>query len=580
MKNLIIAFALFIIPSALLSQWSSDSSVNLKISDQSGEQSLPKIALTSDGGCFIAWFDSRSGSYAVYLQRLNAQGVKQFASDGLLISSNPQSSSLVDWDMIADDSNNAVIVFTDTRNGSSINPFAYRVSSQGNFLWGTNGITLSNDFGVFQANPKAVQTSDNNFVITWIYTSTPRKVAMQKISPGGAKLWGNDPIYLSGSGSELFDYPSLVTSDNGSVIAFWCGYTGSFLNPVNYRLYSQKFNQAGNPVWNSTQDTVYSLGRVSGFFVPKIFPDGLNGALYVWQDDRSFTNRSSTFVQRFNSAGVRSFPLNGSEASTTADNNKFDAWAAYMPSTNETYLIWKMSNGLQSQFGVYGQKFSSDGTRQWGNDGKVFQPLGSNSMEKLLCLTKDTSVIYSFNESITGGVNNIIKGFTTDRNGNIGWGGYIHTVSSPSSEKLKLVGIVNSNKMTMLAWSDRRLDGGGIYAQNINSNGTLGNLTGINNISSENPESIILKQNYPNPFNPVTHLEFEISEWGFVSLKVYDVLGNEIKTLVNEYKPAGNYSVTFDAGDTGQGNNLSSGIYFYTLSTGLQKQTRTMLLIK
>lgn len=135
MKSLIIAFALLIIPSALLSQWSSDSSVNLKISDQSGEQSLPKIALTSDGGCFIAWFDSRSGSYAVYLQRLNAQGVKQFALDGLLISSNPQSSSLVDWDMIADDSNNAVIVFTDTRNGSSINPFAYRVSSQGNFLW-------------------------------------------------------------------------------------------------------------------------------------------------------------------------------------------------------------------------------------------------------------------------------------------------------------------------------------------------------------------------------------------------------------------------------------------------------------
>ncbi|MBK9404971.1 MAG: T9SS type A sorting domain-containing protein [Ignavibacteria bacterium] len=251
-----------------------------------------------------------------------------------------------------------------------------------------------------------------------------------------------------------------------------------------------------------------------------------------------------------------------------------------MPSTNETYLIWKMSNGLQSQFGVYGQKFSSDGTRQWGNDGKVFQPLGSNSMEKLLCLTKDTSVIYSFNESITGGINNIIKGFTTDRNGNIGWGGYIHTVSNPSSEKLKLVGIVNSNKMTMLAWSDRRLDGGGIYAQNINSNGTLGNLTGINNISSENPECITLNQNYPNPFNPTTIINYQLSKFSNVSLKVYDVLGNEIKTLVNEYKPAGNYSVTFDAGDTGQGNNLSSGIYFYTLNAGLQKQTKSMLLIK
>ncbi|MCY7361281.1 MAG: hypothetical protein LH629_04315, partial [Ignavibacteria bacterium] len=124
MKKFYITFALmyFILPSVLFSQWSSDSSVNLKVSDQSGDQALPKISVTSDGGSYIAWFDNRGGSYAVYLQRLNSQGVKQFAADGLLVSSNAQSSSLVDWDMITDDSNNAVIVFTDIRNGSSINP--------------------------------------------------------------------------------------------------------------------------------------------------------------------------------------------------------------------------------------------------------------------------------------------------------------------------------------------------------------------------------------------------------------------------------------------------------------------------
>ncbi|MBL8007223.1 MAG: hypothetical protein JNJ56_06800, partial [Ignavibacteria bacterium] len=188
---LLILFQLVTVTSSLFSQWSSDSSVNLRISDLSGDQALPKISMTSDGGCYIAWFDNRSGSYAVYLQRLNAQGVKQFSADGLLVSSNPQSSSLVDWDIITDASDNAVIVFTDTRNGSSINPFAYRISPSGSFLWGANGVTLSNDFSVFQANPKVVETSDNNFVITWIYSSTPRKVALQKLSPAGDKLWGS-----------------------------------------------------------------------------------------------------------------------------------------------------------------------------------------------------------------------------------------------------------------------------------------------------------------------------------------------------------------------------------------------------
>jgi len=76
---------------------------------------------------------------------------------------------------------------------------------------------------------------------------------------------------------------------------------------------------------------------------------------------------------------------------------------------------------------------------------------------------------------------------------------------------------------------------------------TGGVLTNFTNTSTEIPGNYFLSQNYPNPFNPVTHLEFGISKLGFVSLKVYDVLGSEIKTLVNENKPAGNYEIEFDA---------------------------------
>ena len=81
-------------------------------------------------------------------------------------------------------------------------------------------------------------------------------------------------------------------------------------------------------------------------------------------------------------------------------------------------------------------------------------------------------------------------------------------------------------------------------------------------------------QNYPNPFNPVSHLEFGISDLGFVSLKVYDVLGREIKTLVNEIKPAGTYKIEFD------GSNFASGVYFYRLEAGDFIQTKRMVLVK
>src|SRR6266508_332689 len=93
---------ILLFPALCLSQWSNDPNVNLQVCDVNGEQALPKISNTTDGGCYICWFDSRLGTYRVYLQRLNSTCFKQFGTDGLLISSNPQNTSLVDYDMITD----------------------------------------------------------------------------------------------------------------------------------------------------------------------------------------------------------------------------------------------------------------------------------------------------------------------------------------------------------------------------------------------------------------------------------------------------------------------------------------------
>ncbi|MEB2353934.1 MAG: T9SS type A sorting domain-containing protein [Ignavibacteriales bacterium] len=90
-----------------------------------------------------------------------------------------------------------------------------------------------------------------------------------------------------------------------------------------------------------------------------------------------------------------------------------------------------------------------------------------------------------------------------------------------------------------------------------------------------------LAQNYPNPFNPSTRIQFAVSSTQYVTLKVYDVLGNEIATLVDEKKSIGNYEVEFNA------NNLTSGVYFYQLKVyyendkdGNSVQTKKMVLIK
>jgi hypothetical protein len=87
-------------------------------------------------------------------------------------------------------------------------------------------------------------------------------------------------------------------------------------------------------------------------------------------------------------------------------------------------------------------------------------------------------------------------------------------------------------------------------------------------------KDFVLYQNYPNPFNPTTKIEFRIADFGFVSLIVYDVLGNEIATLVNEEKPVGRYEIEFDA------SSLPSGVYFYTLRSNNFMATKKLVLMK
>lgn len=100
-------------------------------------------------------------------------------------------------------------------------------------------------------------------------------------------------------------------------------------------------------------------------------------------------------------------------------------------------------------------------------------------------------------------------------------------------------------------------------------------VTEVNQINTLTPSEFSLAQNYPNPFNPTTTINFSIPNSSDVSIKVYDALGKEVASLVNEYKNAGNYSVDFTAA-----SNLTSGIYFYTMSAGNFTQTKKLMLVK
>lgn len=153
------------------------------------------------------------------------------------------------------------------------------------------------------------------------------------------------------------------------------------------------------------------------------------------------------------------------------------------------------------------------------------------------------------------------------------------TIASPSGNKVPLGGVmlydgndfvIGLNEIVVeFSGSEIVFTDGDVYGIFIPNS--------VNDVNDNNPDKFgeyELFQNYPNPFNPTTSIEYRVSGNEFVTLKVYDILGNEIAALVNEEKPAGTNEVDFNA------SGLASGIYYYTITTGNFRESKKMILMK
>lgn len=567
----------------VISQWSSNPQVNSQICDIDQKQTLPKVAATSDGGFFISWFDQRgNGAYKVYLQRLNAQGVKQFAPDGLLISDHPQNSWFGDYDLEVDASDNALLVFSDIRNSVSdtiANPFAYKISSAGQFLWGPNGVTLTSLTTSYQVWPKIAALTDGSVIVVWWFINSAQRntwVTMQRLSSTGVPQFAN-PINIQDPGNKRYQYPDVCAADNGNYILSWVygpkDTVGSFV-PDNISIFTGKYNSSGNTVWNS-QTMVYnnSGNHIPIYCVPRIYPDGNGGALYSF-----FTlegNTLSARAQRFNSAGVALFPANGSEGSTNHLYDHVDPYLAYMTSTNETYIFWIQADALtQSHQAIFGQGFSPTGTRLWGDNGLGFSSLDTFSIYGVTCFAKDTNIVATYIKAYLYGS---MYGFRVGRSGAYNWTPNHVVMCDIASTKGYIEAAINPGGMVVAVWQDGRNSSmfgrGGIYAQNLQYNGTIGPV-GITQISSFVPENYSLRQNYPNPFNNSTVIEFEIRNTGNYKFEIFDMLGKKVDEVLSNFKTPGAYKINYNA------DKLSSGIYLYKLSSDNLSLSKKFILIK
>lgn len=464
-KKISLLLSALLIVFSIYAQWSTNPAVNNPIASLPGEQAIPKIATCSNGDTYIGFFSNETGNYNVRLQRLNSLGEAIWPSGGIVISTNQSDSWLTDWDMAADNTGHCILTWQDIRNGNN-NAYAYRISPDGLFVWGNNGIALSSNSN-FNASPKVVATASGNAVFAWM---SGEDIILQKINPAGVKQWGENGITLSSSNT--LTWPQMLPIGSDDIILKYFDDSGPSYSPTRH-VYAQRYNASGAPVWTSPA-LISNAGGISAW--TQIFPfinDGSDGFYIAWHDDRDNNQMASVWVNHVNSSGQVTWPANGIEASSASGYNHFYPQLALPPGSQEVFVFWNEMNSLQSQKGIYGQKFSSSGTSLWGNNGMTFIPLSDLSITPLAARNTPTDMILLLDVA-TSGVNSSLYAMRIATDGSFVWAGQQVPVSTAASSKVHTVINEFQNNQWITAWEDNRNGASDIYAQNLLLDGTLG----------------------------------------------------------------------------------------------------------
>jgi len=460
--HILCLLAIASIGAAAFARWPDDPAQNLPIADRPGLQMNARICCTSDGGCYIGFFDDSAGDWDVYLQRLDPAGNEMWPHNGLLIADRA-CNWIADFSLAVDSADNALLAFRDDRSGLD-QITAACIAGDGSLLWGEEGVQLTDGTGIeFAGPPKITATGDGGIVVGWSWDTT---VVLQKLAGDGTPLWG-EGITLFDPEHMCYGLSDLHVSDNGSVIASWVRYS---LECAPRHLYAQKFDADGRALWNTDESrepsplVVFDGGSLQVADCPSFVPDGGGGAVFGW---KSVTPVLQVYAQHIFADGAEAFGHNGTTGST-APRHRSEPHVCFNAGTEQTFLFWVEHAFGQSYDGIYGQRFDNHGMRQWTDSGLAVVHCDESDRGRVRTLAcGDGALVFWADWPQTGAT--LLRGARVNDEGELLWSPPVIDASTNDSSKQYVEAAFNCHDMALLTWG-----GGDIYAQNVHADGTLG----------------------------------------------------------------------------------------------------------
>lgn len=611
----------------VFSQWSTNPNNNLIV----GYGLDPQICSDNAGGCYITYdYESTSYPRKLALERIDRYGYKPWGTKKQIQGELPGQ-----WEAkIVEDGQGGVIVSYIDRYENL--PTWYervrvqRVDSSGNLLWGTTGVRVTLE-EINQGLQAVVSDGSGGCVVAWKTVNSLFYV--NRISSTGERLWsdsgkylgissysGTKPIVIRASDGTHYVqvYPDIFRiNQNGEILNQYSTtfglsvadpeggiiLTGSANWSINgYTLVAQRKDSLGNNLWQEPYVEI-----ADSLFINSQLSIRYNNNYYFGWTSNKNGIETQPYIQGLRGDGTELF-INGglplSSSSTT-----ITSFIPIIPSNNMSNIyIWTQWINQPSSTGNFAKRIDTTGTIVWGE----FAVLLNYPALRYLGVTTDCLggaigtgylnedfAIRVFKVSVNGNLGEIIPveliSFTgvLDKDKVIlNWVTATETNNSGFEIQRKnsryrnkdleweaisfVPGYGTTTERKSYSFVDKDVTSGSYKyrLKQIDFDGTYKYSNEIEIVINNTPTEFALYQNYPNPFNSSTTINYSIKENGFVLFKVYNILGEEIKTLVNESKPAGYYKLEFNASD------LPSGVYLYKLTTGNYNFIKKMIAMK
>ncbi|UCB52885.1 MAG: T9SS type A sorting domain-containing protein, partial [Candidatus Zixiibacteriota bacterium] len=490
------------------------------------------------------------------------------------------------------------------------------VTSEG-FLNGTNLILNDDQLGANQGHPQIAIRADGGFAVVWEdFRRGGSDIFMRRFDQSASPL-SDDYIVNEGLGRFYHGRPDLACDELGNLLVVWEDTRGGLLE-----IYAQLFDNSGNPtggnlrvncqgmisnfspscdmspggdfvaVWSATegsQSDVYGrLFSSSGEPVdacfrinddglsvdhlqPRVAMDGSGGFVVVWQDGREEQDR--IYAQRFAPDGSRK----GANFAVYCDRSNPAQYDADVDLNQRGDFVVTWVEPFLSPATIFAQRYDSSGAPVDTNLAVVDDPLASPEDPKV-AMTDDGHFMVAWTDGRASASDIYFQTFSN------GWRqGSNRRVNDESEALQDLVDITTGSSFLYSVWRDNRVPGLGfsIFFNTVDFTETA--VEDDRDQETDLPRDFHLAQNYPNPFNPATRIQYTVGSKNTqavpVTLRIYNVLGQLVRTLVDEKKAVGNYRVNWDGRDD-SGRALSSGVYLYTLRMEDLRITKRMLLLR